>query len=214
MKVRFSIAPLALLASVSFPSLAQSSYTLPAQSLNQLTLSGISTEVDMDGGSKQNAFDGGGALAELRLQWQNDWYVGLSGRFSETRYNDVDLLTDELTASIGTHHFLNAKTRLFSELLLQRLTMETDSGKARVEDQEIGPGIKLGIEHQTQTQLTFYASARYSHLTREISYWRTELGAFYMFNPRTAMGLSYQRDTASETEYQQDSYLLNIRFWF
>ena len=118
MKVRFSIAPLALLASVSFPSLAQSSYTLPAQSLNQLTLSGISTEVDMDGGSKQNAFDGGGALAELRLQWQNDWYVGLSGRFSETRYNDVDLLTDELTASIGTHHFLNAKTRLFSEKMV------------------------------------------------------------------------------------------------
>lgn len=214
MKVFFNISAFALIASVSFPSFAQSAFTMPAQSLNQLTFSGLSTETDLDGGSKQNAFDGGGARAELQLQWQNDWYVGVSGQFSEVSHNDIDMLTDQMSVRLGTQHFLSANTRLFSELFIQRLTVEVDDGTTRTEDQETGPGIELGIEHQTQSQLTLFASASYSRLTRDVRYWQTELGAFYMMNPRTALGVSYQRRTASDTDYRQDSYLLNLRFWF
>lgn len=214
MKTKLSLTSFALLASCSLPAVAQSAFTLPAQSLNQLTVSGISTEIDLDGSANQTAFDGAGARAEVKLQWQNDWYVGLSGEFLETSDDSVDLFSDELTAGIGTHYFLNANTRLFSELLVHRLTIETEDGDARSEDQDTGPGIKIGIAHQAQTNLTLFASARYSRLTREVRYWQTELGAFYMFNPSTALGLSYQRRTASETDYRQDSYLFNVHFWF
>lgn len=124
------------------------------------------------------------------------------------------MLTDQMSVRLGTQHFLSANTRLFSELFIQRLTVEVDDGTTRTEDQETGPGIELGIEHQTQTQLTLFASASYSRLTRDVRYWQTELGAFYMMNPRTALGVSYQRRTASDTDYRQDNYLLNLRFWF
>ena len=105
MKVFFNISAFALIASVSFPSFAQSASTMPAQSLNQLTFSGLSTETDLDGCSTQNAFDGGGARAELQLQWQNDWYVGVSGQFSEVSHNDIDMLTDQMSVRLGTQHF-------------------------------------------------------------------------------------------------------------